>query len=68
LASATIEIAVIQKDILAQDRLRIKSVNEAAKLQSARRFAREALDALTEHNMSHKDLPEDLKRSEVSIN
>jgi hypothetical protein len=35
LASATIEIAVIQKDILAQDRLRESSVNAAAKLQLA---------------------------------
>jgi hypothetical protein len=63
LASATLEVAVTQKDILAQERLRITSVNNAAKIECARRFAREALDAVTEHSLSHKELPENLKRS-----
>ena len=62
LASATFEVVVIQQDILAQAR-KITSLEDAAKLQYARRLAREALDALTEHNLSHRIVPEDLKRS-----
>jgi hypothetical protein len=63
LASATFEVAVIQKEILAQGLLKKASVNDAIKLEAARRLAREALNALTEHNLSHKGAPDDLKRS-----
>ena len=61
LASATFEVTAIQKDILARDR-KTTSLKEAARLQYARQVAREAIDALAEHKLSH-EVPEDLKRT-----
>jgi hypothetical protein len=52
LASATFEVAAIQKDILQRDQS-ITLPEDTAKLRDARRVAREAIDAATEHNLSH---------------
>ena len=61
LASATFEVTAIQKDILARDR-KTTSLKDAATLQCARQVAREAIDALAEHKLSH-EVPEDLERT-----
>ena len=56
LASASFEVTAIQKDILARDG-KTTSPEEAARLQDARQVAREAADAIAEHNMAHEIVP-----------
>ena len=55
LASATFEVAAIQKDILARDR-KTTSPDHAAKLLEVRRVAQEAMNALAAHQQSHESV------------
>ena len=56
LASASFEVTAIQKDILARDG-KATSPEDAARLQGAKQVAREASDAIAEHNLSHEIVP-----------